>query len=85
MGAGPDLSSVVPFGAPSGRPDEPITAGMPGGPGAGPSYQEAPGGMTPDQQERIRSYMPVFLFAASAQDAYPDIKQYVRQIRAELG
>lgn len=84
MGAGPDLSGVVPFGAPSQRPTEPVTAGMPGGPGAGPSYG-APGGMTPDQMDRLRSYLPVLLVLASREDASPDVKQYVRQLRGELG
>lgn len=84
MGAGPDLSSVVPFGAPSQRPNEPVTAGMPGGAGAGPSYGP-PGGMTPDQMDRLRSYLPVLLVLASREDASPDVKQYVRQLRGELG
>lgn len=86
MAGGPDLSGIVPMGAPSQRPDEPITAGMPGGPGAGPAFgQPTPGGMTPDQIERMRSYLPVLLTLASRDDAGPDIKQYVRQLRGELG
>ena len=84
MSAGPDLSQIVPFGAPSQRPNEPVTAGMPGGPGAGPSYQP-PGQMTPEQADRIKSYLPVFIALASREDATPDVKQFVRQLRGDLG
>lgn len=84
MAGGPDLSGIVPMGAPSQRPNEPVTAGMPGGAGAGPSYGP-PGGMTPEQMDRMRSYLPVLIALASRDDAGPDIKQYVRQLRAELG
>lgn len=40
--APPPQASPVPFDAPSGRPDEPVTAGNPFGPGAGPSPLGAP-------------------------------------------
>jgi hypothetical protein len=83
MGAGPDLSSLVPFGAPTNNPDEPITAGAPGGPGPGPSL--GPGGMTEKTASRLRSYLPVFVLLASSPDADPATKQYVRQLRGELG
>lgn len=84
MAPGPDPSSLTPFGAPSERPDESIMAGMSGGPGPGPSLPPS-GGLTPDQQERLRSYLPVFLILASSDDADPALKQYVRQLRGELG
>src|SRR5687768_17004666 len=58
---GPDLSQIVPLGAPSQRPDEPITAGMSGGPGAGPAIPNRPSSLTPQQAERLRSYLPVLI------------------------
>lgn len=82
---GPDLSSVVPFGAPSGRPSEPITAGLPGGPGAGPSVPAQPAQVDPAIAARIQSYLPVLIMAASQDDADPNTRQLVRQIRADLG
>ena len=81
---GPDPSQLTPFGAPSTRPEEPIFAGMPGGPGGG-SPMPSPSGLTPDEQERLRSYLPVLIFQASQPEASAQIKQYVRQLRGELG
>lgn len=82
---GPDLSSIVPLGAPTQRPDEPITAGLSGGPGAGPAVPNRPSPLTPQQAERLRSYLPVLIVLASRDDADPNTKQLVRQLRAELG
>lgn len=81
---GPDLSQLTPFGAPSERPDESIMAGMSGGPGAGPSVAPAPV-MDAKTAERLQSYLPVFIMLASSPDADPATKQYVRQLRGELG
>lgn len=81
---GPDPSMLTPLGAPSERPQEDIMAGMSGGPGPGPALP-APSGLTPEEQERMKSYLPVLLFQASQPDANPQIKQYVRQLRGELG
>ncbi len=81
----PDLSSIVPMGAPSERPDEPITAGMPFGPGPGSSVPaQGPGNLTPEQADRLRSYLPVLVILASQDDADPATKKFVRQLRAEL-
>ena len=41
-GAPIDLSGVVPMGAPTNRPDEPVTAGAPMGPGPGPEALSGP-------------------------------------------
>lgn len=82
----PDLSGVVPMGAPSMRPDEPVSAGMPFGPGAGPSLpSRGPGNLTPEQAERLKSYLPVLVLLASQDDADPATKKLVRQLRGELG
>lgn len=37
-----DPSKLVPLTAPSGRPDEPVTAGLPVGPGPGPESSPIP-------------------------------------------
>lgn len=84
--AGPDLSQLVPMTAPTQRPGEPLTAGMSGGPGAGPAVpvqQAAP--IDPARAEQIRSYLPVLIQIASQDDADPNTKQLVRQLRADLG
>lgn len=81
---GPDLSGIVPLGAPSARPDEPVTAGLPGGPGAGPSVPAQPIPVDPAIAARIQSYLPVLVMLASQDDADPNTRQLVRQIRADL-
>lgn len=81
---GPDPSTLTPLGAPSGRPDEPVFAGVSGGPGSGPALPP-PSGLTEAEQDRLRSWLPVLIFQASQPDANPQIKQYVRQLRGELG
>lgn len=86
MNAGPDLSSVIPFGAPTQRPDEPIQAGLPAGPGTGSTLTPmGPGNMSPEQADRLRSYLPVLVLLASQDDVDPSTKKFVRQLRAELG
>lgn len=83
-GIGVDPSGLVPLDAPSQRPDEPVFAGVSGGPGGGPSL--VPGAdMSEEDRERLRSYLPVLIFQASMPQASPALKQYVRQLRAELG
>lgn len=81
---GIDPSGLTPFDAPSERPDEPISAGAPFGAGPGPSTA-GPGGLAPETANRLRSYLPVFILLASSPDADPQTKQYVRQLRGELG
>lgn len=81
----PDTSSIVPFGAPSQRPDEPISAGMPGGLGAGPAMPTSQPTLTKEQADRLRSYLPVLVVLASRDDADPNTRQFVRQLRGELG
>lgn len=83
----PDISGLTGMGAPSERPGEPISAGMPTGPGAGSTVapDQGQGGLTPEQAERLRSYLPVLVVLASQDDADPATKRYVRALRGELG
>ena len=81
----PDLSGIVPMGAPSQRPDEPVTAGMPFGAGSGSTQNPNQGGMSPQQAARLRSYLPVLVLLASQDDADPATKRFVRQLRGDLG
>jgi hypothetical protein len=83
--SGPDLSGIVPLDAPSQRPDEPVTAGLSGGLGAGPSVPAQPVQVDPDRAKRIQAYLPVLVMLASQDDADPNTRQLVRQIRADLG
>lgn len=83
--AGPDLSQLVPMDADTQRPAEDIFAGMPGGPGAGPSVLNMPSPLTDEQRERLRRFLPVLVVLASRDDADQNTRRLVRQLRAELG
>lgn len=84
--SGPDLSGIVPLSAPTQRPEEPLTAGMPFGPGAGSSLNPSgPGNLTPEQAARYRAYLPVLVMLASLPDADAATKRFVRQLRGDLG
>lgn len=82
--SGPDLSQIVPLGAPTERPDEPISAGLSGGPGAGPSIPNTQSPLTEEQRARLRSYLPALVVLASRPDADANTRQLVRQLRADL-
>lgn len=82
---GPDLSNITPFGAPTQNPNEPITAGMPTGPGAGSTMAPQQPTLSAQDAERLRNYIPTLVLLASREDASPATKQFVRQLRAELG
>lgn len=80
-----DLSRIVPMDAPTQMPDQPITAGLPTGDGPGSTAAPQRPQITPEQAQRLRSYIPTLTILASSDDASPATRQFVRQLRAELG
>lgn len=80
-----DTSGLTPFGAETQRPDEPITAGMPEGPGAGGTDYQPQLGLDEAKQAQLRSYLPVLINLASRPDADPSTRALVVRLRAELG
>lgn len=82
---GPDLSQVVPMGAPTQNPAEDIMAGMPMGAGPGSQFAPQQPTMDPATAQKLRAYVPVLVVLASQDDSSPATKQFVRQLRAELG
>ena len=76
---------ITPLFAPSQRPDEPITAGIPMGEGPGPEVL----GINNNQdteQDRIRliSYLPALEVAAADPNSSQAFRNYVRMLRANL-
>ena len=74
-------AGVTPFGAPSERPDEPVTAGAPFGPGPGPdpSLTDIPGA----DAKRLAKYLPAIMQQAARPDSGEQIKllaQYLRGV-----
>ena len=93
MSASPDagmasmgqMPNVVPLNAPTQRPDEPITAGAPMGPGPGP---EAIGLGKPSQQSvqdavGLGVYLPSLEQAASVPNAPQSFVRFVKYIRSQ--
>lgn len=83
--AGPDLSSIIPMGAPTQNPEQPIQAGLPTGPGAGSTLAPQQPTLSPEDAKRLQAYIPTLVLLASQEDASPATRQFVRQLRAELG
>lgn len=91
MGGGPAQGGtpidVVPFGAPSTRPEEPVTAGAPAGAGPGPS---ALGLIDPAEQlsaddiKAIQDALPYLTWMSSLPGASPSTRAYVRTLRSRL-
>lgn len=75
---------VVPFGAPSQRADEPVTAGAPLGAGVGPEALGLPTS-TQLQEEDAKTLMnalPVWEFLANMPGASPSTRAIVRKIKS---
>lgn len=82
--AGPSLP--MPLHAPSARPDEPVTAGAPVGPGVGPAAAGIPqaGNVRSQDIEHLRAIMPTMETLANMPNASPSIREWVRNIKASL-
>jgi hypothetical protein len=65
---------------PSQRPDEPLTAGMPFGPGPGPSSLTTP----KMDVTSLRRYLPALEIAASQPDATAGYRNFVRRLRGAM-
>ena len=78
---------VTPFGAPSAKPDEPVTHGADSGPGPGLASL---GLADPDQQltaqdlEQLRAYLPYLEWMGSLPNAAPSTRSYIRRIKGLL-
>lgn len=72
----------TPIDAPTERPDEPMTAGLPFGPGPGP---EALGIPQAGSVERLRPMLPVLELIASSGNADAETVNFVRRLRGALG
>jgi len=80
-----NLPQATPITAPTERPDEPVTTGIPIGPGAGPEALALPS--TQDNNEdkqRLLSYLPALEVAAQSPNSSQAFRNYVRVLRANL-
>lgn len=81
----PPMPQVTPIGAPTMRPDEPITAGAPVGPGPGPEVLGLK--TTADTQladmNKLSRYLPLMEKYAMSPASSGTLKSFVRYLRSQ--
>lgn len=81
--AGPTAADMIPFGAPTQNPGEPITAGAELGPGIGPQAA----GITSDSDATLAQLKPLVRsleMMANLPSATAETRAYVRALKARL-
>lgn len=76
-----NIANIIPMGAPTQRPGEPVTSGAAAGAGPGPESLGLPNMQQQDVQQ-LSSYLPVFEFMANQPNASWASRNLVRQIKA---
>jgi hypothetical protein len=86
MGMAPSQTPVTPLYAPTQRPDEPITAGIPMGEGPGPEVLgiNQPSADTDADRQKLLSYLPALEAIAQSPSSSQSFRNYVRLLRANL-
>lgn len=79
------LAGVTGLDAPSADPNMPVTAGAALGAGPGPEALGLPAPMNMrdrgrEDAQRLRQFLPVFINAASRDDASPEFRKWVRNL-----
>ena len=74
--------AVTPLDAPSARPNEPITAGLPVGGGPGPEAVGLLAANTDTGAKDLAQYLPMLEFMASRPGASAQTRNFVRRLRA---
>ena len=76
---------VTPLYAPTQRPTEPVTTGIPMGAGAGPEILGIKNNLdTQEDRDRMISYLPALEVVAASPNSSQAFRNYVRQLRANL-
>ncbi len=81
------MASVIPFNAPTQRPDEPVTAGVDAGPGPG---REILGLKSQEDTQledltKLAKYMPLMMQFADSPDSSGTMKAFVKYLRSQQG
>lgn len=80
-----NLPQATPLTAPTERPEEPVTTGIPIGPGAGREALNLPSNQDSDtDRQRLISYLPALEAAAQSPNSSQAFRNYVRVLRANL-
>lgn len=76
--------SPTPLSAPTEMPDVPVTAGLPFGPGPGPTGQNPAAQMDEADMRNIAKYLPQFQAMAQDRDVPAGYLRFLAQLRAYL-
>ena len=78
--------AVTPLYAPTQRPEEPITSGIPMGAGPGPEVlgMNQPSADTDADRQKLLSYLPALEAIAQSPASSQSFRNYVRLLRANL-
>lgn len=80
-----NLPPVTTLTAPTMNPQEPVTTGIPVGPGAGPEALTLPKNEDTDiDRQRLMSYLPALENAALSPNSSQAFRNYVRVLRTNL-
>lgn len=80
---GPSAADMIPFGAPTQNPGEPVTAGAAVGPGVGPEAA----GITDDSTQtldQLAGLLPSLAVIANLPSATPEVRAYYRALKARV-
>lgn len=77
----PAAASVIPMGAASQRPGEPVTSGADSGAGPGLASLNLPNQSTADMAN-LQAYLPVLQFVANQQNSSWAMRNLVRQVKS---
>jgi hypothetical protein len=78
--SGAPVPSPVPFDAPTQNPDEPVTAGNPMGPGAGPIG----GAPSKDDLARFKPLLPILQVQANKPGASQELRTFLQYLKGSL-
>jgi hypothetical protein len=79
----PGAPSITPLGAPTERPDEPLTMGNPMGPGAGPEVLSSlpPREQSLREAQSLKKYLPSLTRTANMDGVPPSFVRFVQYLR----
>jgi len=81
----PQGPSATPLFGPTQRPDEPVTAGAPFGPGAGPTMNPGTNKLAQSDAQMLSKYLPNLVAMAESPDTPEGFKRFVRHLRNTQG
>ncbi len=84
-GKAPQGPSATPLFGPTARPDEPVTAGAPFGPGEGPPMNPGATNLAQQDAQMLGKYLPEMMVMANDPNTPDGFKRFVRHLRNVQG